>query len=54
MKLVLGAIPFLAFGALITVGIVKAAQPEGSAWLLILSVVLFLGMMSKCCLPQKH
>lgn len=54
MKLVLGAIPFLAFGALITIGIVKAAQPDGSAWLLIASLVVFSAIMGKCCLPQKH
>lgn len=54
MKLVLGAIPFLGFGALMCVGIVKAVQPDGSAWLLIASVVLFFGMMGRCCLPPKH
>jgi len=54
MKFVLGSLPYLIFGVLIAAGIVKAAQPEGSAWLLILSLLAFSFLMGKCCLPAKH
>jgi hypothetical protein len=54
MKFVLGALPYLIFAVLIAAGIVKAAQPEGSYWLLILSLLAFSFLMGKCCLPAKH
>jgi len=54
MKFVFGALPYLIFGVLIAAGIVRAAQPEGSAWLLILSGLVFLFLLGKCCRPVKH
>jgi hypothetical protein len=54
MKFVFGALPYLIFAVLIAAGIVKAAQPEGSSWLLILSILVFSFLMGKCCLPAKH
>jgi hypothetical protein len=54
MKFVFGALPYLIFAVLITVGIVRAAQPEGSSWLLVLSMLAFAFLMGKCCLPAKH
>ena len=54
MKFVLGALPYLIFGVLIAKGIVNAAQPDGSLWLLILSMLAFAFLMGKCCLPAKH
>jgi len=52
MKLLLGAVPFLVFAAILTGGIIRAAN--GSSWLLIVSSVAFIGLMLKCCLPVKH
>ena len=52
MKLLFGSVPFLVFAALLVAGIVKAAN--GSSWLLIVSSVVFVGLMLKCCLPVKH
>jgi hypothetical protein len=54
MKFVLASIPYLLFALLIAAGIVRAAQPEGSSWLLILSMVAFIAVMGRCCLPAKH
>lgn len=52
MKFVLGSAAFLFFALLLIAGIVRAAH--GSAWLLVVSSVLFIGLMLKCCLPVKH
>lgn len=54
MKFFFGAVPFVFFAVLLASGIVKAAQPNGSPWLLIVGAVLFVGLMLKCCLPVKH
>lgn len=54
MKLLFGVVPYLFFAALLGTGIVKASQPDGSYWLLIVAVVLFLVLMFKSCLPVKH
>lgn len=54
MKFVLGALPYLIFAVLIASGIVRAAQPEGSSWLLVLSLLGFGFLMGKCCRPAKH
>lgn len=52
MKFVLGSAAFLFFALLLVAGIVRASH--GSSWLLIVSSVLFIGLMLKCCLPVKH
>ena len=52
MKLLFGAVPFLVFTAFLVAGIIKAAH--GSPWLLILSSVVFLGLMLKSCLLVKY
>lgn len=52
MKFVLGSAAFLFFALLLVAGIVRASY--GSSWLLIVSSVLFIGLMLKCCLPVKH
>lgn len=54
MKFILASLPYLVFALLIAAGIVQAAKPEGSSWLLILSMLAFTILMGKCCLPAKH
>ena len=54
MKFVLASLAYLFFALLIVAGIVRAAQPEGSLWLLLLSVAAFFAVMGRCCLPAKH
>ena len=54
MKFFAASLAYLVFGGLIVAGIVKAAQPAGSLWLLIVGMVLFVGLAGKCCIPLKH
>jgi hypothetical protein len=54
MKFLSASLTYLILGGLIVAGIVKAAQQGGSLWLLIVAMVLFVGLMGKCCLPVKH
>ena len=54
MKFVSASLTYLILGGLIAAGIVMAAQPGRSLWLLIVALVLFVGLMGKCCLPVKH